>query len=151
VDDLGSLSNLGLELGQSRTFHYALVPHGGTWQDALVFRAGLEFNHPLIVRALDQHPGKLSSKWGLLDISLPNVVLSALMPAQDGNGVIVRVYEAAGQAAADAKIHFSSPVQAASEVNLMEDRLKSTAVENNTIRVDLRPFEIKTFRVLMTQ
>ena len=151
VDDLGSLSNLGLELGQSRTFHYALVPHGGTWQDALVFRAGLEFNHPLIVRALDQHPGKLSSKWGLLDISLPNVVLSAFMPAQDGNGVIVRVYEAAGQAAADAKIHFSSPVQAASEVNLMEDRLKSTAVENNTIRVDLRPFEIKTFRVLMTQ
>ena len=39
-DDLASLSNLGLELGQSRTFHYALVPHSGSWQDARVFRAG---------------------------------------------------------------------------------------------------------------
>ena len=150
VDDLASSSNLGLELGQSRTFHYALVPHSGSWQDARVFRAGLEFNHPLLVRPLNQHPGKLLSKWGLLDISAPNVVLSALMPAEDGNGVIVRVYEAAGQAAADVKIHFSSTVQAASEVNLMEDKLKSATVENNTIRLDLRPFEIKTFRLQMT-
>jgi alpha-mannosidase len=151
VDDLGNLSNLGLELGQSRTFHYALVPHSGGWQDARVFRAGLEFNHPLVVRALDQHPGDLSSKWGLLDISSPNVVLSALAPAQDGNGVIVRVYEAAGHAAADVKIHFSISVQAASEVNLMEDLLQSTAVEDDTIRLDLRPFEIKSFRLQMLQ
>ena len=79
-----------------------------------------------------------------------NVVLSALMPAQDGNGVIVRVYEAAGQAAVDVKIHFSGSVQAASEVNLMEDKLKSATFENNTIRLNLRPFEIKTFRLQMT-
>ena len=33
----------------------------------------------------------------------------------------------------------------------MEDQIKSMRVENNTIRFDLRPFEIKTFRVLMTR
>jgi alpha-mannosidase len=145
------LSNLGLELGQSRTFHYALVPHTGSWQDARIFRAGLEFNNPLLVRVLDQHPGKPSGKWGLLDISAPNVVLSALMPAQDGKGLIVRVYEAAGQSATDVKIHFDDTVQAASEVNLMEDQLKSISVENDTIQLDLRPFEIKTFRVQLTE
>ena len=42
----GVSSDLGLELGQERTFHYSLVPHLSSWQDALVFRAGLDFNPP---------------------------------------------------------------------------------------------------------
>ncbi|MEO6966472.1 MAG: glycoside hydrolase family 38 C-terminal domain-containing protein [Acidobacteriaceae bacterium] len=145
-----SSSDLGLELGETRTFHYALVPHLGNWQTAQVFRAGLELNNPLLVYPLDQHPGKLPGKWGLLDISASNVVMSALMPSEDGHGVIVRVYEAAGQPAAGVKIHFSESLASASEVNLMEKRLQPMAVQENSIRFDLRPFQIKTFRVQFT-
>ena len=145
-----SSSDLGLELGQERTFHYALVPHAGSWQDARVFQAGLEFNRPLLVRPLDQHPGKLSKKWGMLEVSASDVVMSALMPAQDGHGLIARVYEAAGQPAADVRIHFASGLQGASEVNLMEDQLQAIAVKNDSIHFDLRPFEIKTFRLQLT-
>jgi alpha-mannosidase len=143
----GSSSDLGLELGQERTFHYALVPHLGSWQDARVFQAALELDNPLLIRPLDQHPGKLPKTWGLLDVTAPNVVVSALMPAEDGHGVIVRVYEAAGQPAASVKIHFSGQLTEASEVNLMEDKIQSIAAQNNSIIFDLRPYEIKTFRV----
>jgi alpha-mannosidase len=136
-----------LELGQERTFHYALVPHLGSWQDARVFQAALELDNPLLIRPLDQHPGKLPKTWGLLDVTAPNVVVSALMPAEDGHGVIVRVYEAAGQPAASVKIHFSGQLTEASEVNLMEDKIQSIAAQNNSIIFDLRPYEIKTFRV----
>jgi alpha-mannosidase len=142
----GTSSDLGLELGQERTFQYALVPHMGDWQQAKVFRAGLEFNNPLVVRPLDQHPGTLPKKWGYLDVSNANVVLSALMPAHDG-GLIVRVYEAAGKPADAVRLHFTAPVTSVSEVNLMEDRLGSAALENNSIGFSLRPFEIKTFHV----
>jgi alpha-mannosidase len=140
-------SDLGLELGQERTFHYALVPHLGNWQDALSFRAGLEFNNPLLVRPLDPHPGKLRKKFGLLEVSSPNVVLSAFKPAEDRAGVIVRVYEASGHPVRDVTIHFAGGVQGAAEVNLMEDSLRSITVESDTIHFDLRPFEIKTFRL----
>ncbi len=99
------------------------------------------------MRPLEQHPGKLAKKFGLLEVSSPNVVLSALKPAQDGVGVIARVYEASGRAARDVNIHFARGVQGASEVNLMEDSLRSIAVENNSIHFDLRPFEIKSFRL----
>ncbi len=145
--DGSSSSDLGLELGQERTFHYALVPHAGDWQEAQTFRAGLEFDNPLLVGQVDQHPGKFPNKWGLLDVSTSNVVLSALMPAEDGHGVIARVYEAAGQPATDVKIHFTSGIADASEVNLMEEKLRPLSVKNNTINFDLRPFEIKTFRL----
>jgi alpha-mannosidase len=146
----GSSSNLGLELGQERTFHYALVPHLGSWQDARVFQSGLELNNPLLVRPLEQHPGKLPKNWGLLEVSAPDVVVSALMPAEDGHGVIARVYEAAGQPAANVKIHFSGRIAEPSEVNFMEEKIQSIASQDNSIHFDLRPYEIKTFRLQLT-
>jgi alpha-mannosidase len=57
------------------------------------------------------------------------------------------VYEASGHPAKDVTIHFAGGVQGASEVNLMEDSLRPIAVENDSIHFDLRPFEIKTFRL----
>jgi alpha-mannosidase len=148
----GTSSDLGLELGQERVFQYALVPHTGNWQHAKAYRAGLEFNNPLVVRPLDQHPGKQANTWGFLDVSNADVVMSALMPAEDGGDLILRVYEAAGQAADAVKIHFATPVAAASEVNLMEDKGRTVAVESDAIQFGMRPFEIKTFRLhLATQ
>jgi alpha-mannosidase len=143
----GTSSDMGLELGQERVFQYALVPHTGNWQNAKVFRAGLEFNNPLVVRPLDQHPGKQASNWGFLDVSNTNVVVSALMPAEDGGDLILRVYEAAGQAADAVKVHFTTPVASASEVNLMEDKGQTLTIEGNTIQFGMRPFEIKAFRL----
>jgi alpha-mannosidase len=140
-------SDLGFELGQERTFDYALVPHDGTWQQARIVQSGLEFNDPLLVMPLEQHSGKLSRKWGLLQISSPAIVLSALMPAEDGHGIILRVYEAMGQAARNVNIRFNTQIQSASEVNLLEDQIRSLPPGQDSIDIDLRPFEIKTFRL----
>jgi alpha-mannosidase len=140
-------SDLGLELRQERTFRYALVPHEGSWRQAHIFRAGLAFNNPLLVLPLEQHPGRLPEKWGLLEVSSSNVILSALMPAEDGHGIIARVYEAAGEPASNVSIRFTSGIQSALEVNLMEDPLHSLPVAKNAIHFNLHPFEIKTFRV----
>jgi alpha-mannosidase len=143
----GVSSDLGLELGDERTFHYALVPHTGSWQEAGVFRAGLEFSNPLIARPLSQHAGGLPSQWSLLDVKPGNVVLSALMPAEDREGLIVRVYEAAGQPVSGARIHFTPDVLSGAEINLIEQPLAKARVTGNSIEFDLRPFEIKTFEV----
>lgn len=145
----GTSSDLGLELNRERTFQYALVPHSGNWQSARIFRAGQEFNNPLVVRPLAQHAGTHPNKWGFLQLSNADVALTALMPSEDGRGLIVRVYEAAGQPANAVSLHFAAGVSTVSEDNLMEDPLRSMGVHNNSIGFDLRPFEIKTFRVML--
>src|SRR5439155_25635004 len=99
----GQPSDSGLELGKELTFRYALVPHAGDWREATTYRSGLEFNNPLIVRKAVPHRGKLPREWGLLEISQPNVVLSALKPGRAGT-MILRVYEANGKAASDIAI-----------------------------------------------
>jgi alpha-mannosidase len=142
----GTSSDTGLEIGKRIGFDYALVPHAGTWQDARVSRAGLEFNNPLIARPAAVHPGVLPARWGMLEISDDDVVLSALKPSRDGE-IAIRVYEAAGQHSHGARIHFRIPLASVRDANLIEDAAGDVPIHDNSISFDLRPFEIKTFRV----
>jgi alpha-mannosidase len=144
----GQGSDTGLELNQERTFHYALLPHRSDWREAAVYRAGLEFNNPLIVRKSASHPGNLPKRWGLLELSPSNVVLSALKPARDG-AIIVRVYEASGKATKGAMIKLNARVQMAQVANLMEDPGPKLKAQDNKLRFDLHPFEIRTFKLLL--
>jgi alpha-mannosidase len=141
----GVSSDLGLELGEERTFDYALVPHLGSWQEAGVYRAGLEFNNPLIARTVARRTGTLPRQWGLLEVSQPNVVISALKMGE-GGGLILRVYEAAGTPTPGVKIKLSQRALSASEVNLIEQPIQKVSLQSDGLSFDLRPYEIKTFR-----
>lgn len=139
----GMSSDTGYELGKELNFRYAIVPHNGTWQDARVYRAGLEHNNPLVVRKADSHEGRLPRKYSVLEVSQPNVVVSTLKPGENG-GTTLRVYEATGQAADKVQIQIHSKVKSAHEANLMEDAGQKLDCADNTVTVSLRPFEIKT-------
>ncbi len=142
----GMSSETGFELGQSRVFHYALVPHGGDWRQAAVYRDGLEFNHPFLVRKTARHAGSLPKRWGLLEISHPNVVLTAFKPGL-GKTAVLRVYEAAGQATPQVAIKLRGRITAANESNLLEDTGRKLKIRNDTVQFDLHPFEIKTIKL----
>jgi alpha-mannosidase len=138
-------SDSSFELGKERVFDYALLPHAGDWRQAAVYREAAEFNSPLIACPSAPHPGKLPARWGLLEVSPQNVVVSALKSGPDGTAVL-RIYEATGQATA-AKIRLSPHVLAAEEVNLMEDPGRNLPLTDNALQLDLRPYEIKTIKL----
>lgn len=142
----GMSSDSGFEEGKELSFDYALLPHAGSWSQAGVFRSGLEFNQPLMAIAAPGHPGSLPSRWGFLEVRQPNIVVSALKAGADGC-TILRFYEAAGTPAQGVEIKFSQPVASAEEVNLMEDPGQKLDLSNNTLRLDFRPFEIKTVKI----
>jgi alpha-mannosidase len=146
----GQGSDSGLELGQERTLHYALVPHLGDWSASGAYRAGLEFNNQLIVRKSETHAGSLPNRWGLLDVSPANVVVSTLKPAKDGS-MVIRVYEAGGHDTQDAIISIHGKVLFAHEANLMEDAGAELKVEKDVLRFYLRRFEIKTFKIRLQE
>ncbi|MEP6664170.1 MAG: glycoside hydrolase family 38 C-terminal domain-containing protein, partial [Verrucomicrobiota bacterium] len=136
----------GFALGKELTFHYALMPHAGDWREANVSRAGMEFNNPLVVQKVESHSGALPKQWGLIEISKPNVMLSAFKPGKDG-ATIIRVYETDGRATGGAEIKLNAKILSANEVNLMEDVGAKMKFANNTLRFELHPFEIKTFKL----
>ena len=146
----GQSSDSGLELGKELTFYYSLVPHVGDWRQARLFRSGLEFNNPLLVRKAATHAGRLPKRWSLLEISEPNVVLAALKPGRAGTAIL-RVYEAAGQPASEANIRLRATILDVHETNLIEDREAKLKFANDTLRFGLHPFEIKTFELKLRE
>ena len=68
------------------------------------------------------------------------------MPGRDGS-VMLRIYEASGKPANGVEIKFHVPVSSAFETNLLGDDGKPLPAANGAVRLDLRPFEIKTLKV----
>ncbi|WP_129777452.1 alpha-mannosidase [Peristeroidobacter soli] len=134
------------EMGRVFTLDYALVPHVGDWRATLPWRAGLEFNHPLLAESAISHPGDVAASWGLLSVSQDNVVVSALKLAADG-ATVLRVYEAAGRPTRGASINFSSDVGRVHESSLIEEDGAAIASASNRIVFDLKPYEIRTFKL----
>ncbi len=143
----GMSSDSAYELGKELSFDYALVPHTGDWKQSGVYRDGLEFNHPLLAHTVAVHPGVLPNRWGLLQISAPNVVMTTLKAGPD-NASVLRIYETTGTPTR-ATIRMSANVSAAEEVNLMEDPGTPLAVTDNSLQLDMKSFEIKTVKLRM--
>jgi alpha-mannosidase len=142
----GMSSDSGLEMGADLEFNYALVPHEGDWRQAEVYRHGLEYNNPLLCRKAAIHTGKLPKTWGLIEVSDQNIVVTALKPGKDGS-TILRLYEASGKATTGVTVKSNAKIISANEANLIEDTGNKLKVLKDTVRFNLKPFEIQTIKL----
>lgn len=74
------------------------------------------------------------------------MIVEAVKKAEEGDDIIIRLYEAEHKAA-HARVRFGFPIRAAAEVNLMEEEAKPLTVRSDGVTLEFRPFEIKTVRV----
>lgn len=81
-----------------QTFRMILVPHSGSWQDANIVHLAEELVAPPLVIYQGIHPGTRPQAASFLSINAPDVVISAIKRAEDGNDLIVRLYESSGRA-----------------------------------------------------
>ncbi|HLX64549.1 MAG TPA: alpha-mannosidase [Planctomycetota bacterium] len=98
-------------------FTYALLPHAGNWRDAGVVADALRFNHPPVW--LD---GALAPK-AYFESPDKNLILDTVKLAEDGEALILRLYEAHG-ARGIAKIVCGLPFEKASACNILEEDLE---------------------------
>jgi alpha-mannosidase len=77
------------------------------------------------------------------------VALGSLKRAEDGEGLILRLYEPHG-ARGRSVLSFAREIKRAERVNLLEEIDGCgpvPAIEGNTLRVEVRPFEVLTLRL----
>ena len=127
-------------------FTYSLYPHGGGWREALSVRRGYELNYPLLTRQIEKHQGGLKEEFSFLEVQADNVVLTAVKKAEDEDALVLRFYEWAGKET-DVKLRLPSGATTATLTNLMEKPLTEIPVQDGTVSVHTKPFEIMTVRV----
>lgn len=127
-------------------FTYALLPHEGGHVSGAVNREGYELNVPL--RVLPGSPAETTtSTASFLAIDADNVIIETVKPAEDGQGIIVRMVEVSG-AATDAKLQAALPYASAVYTDLMEQHLEQVATNDGRLRLHFNPFEIITVRLI---
>jgi alpha-mannosidase len=127
-------------------FAYALCPHAGDWRSAGLMRTADGFNAPLRAAAAERHPGQPPAP-SLCVVDTPNVTVETIKGSEDGTGVVVRLYETAGQAATTT-LAMPDRWTNVSETDLIERPQQEIAVERTgsvlRIPVDIKPCEILT-------
>ena len=129
-------------------FHYSLIPHEGGWERA--FAQAHRFAVPLRAVFAAAGKGQLPPKGSLLSVRPESFVLSALKEAEDGQGLIVRLYNIA-DGPAEGEVRLESGWQTVERVNLNEEPLGAAEAPRPSgregwVRLALRPNEIATLR-----
>lgn len=123
-------------------FTYSLLPHSGHWSQAGVARAGQELNAQTHVPCLVN--GKLGES--LFSCDNANVIIDTVKQAENGEGVVVRLYESNGSSG-NAVLRCGKAISAATETNLIEEEIGAAKCQQNAISFQFTPYEAKTFLV----
>jgi alpha-mannosidase len=75
------------------------------------------------------------------------VLLEATKVAENEDGLIFRFYEAE-RSAVKTLIYFAFPVKQAFLTNLLEEVVAELPLENQSVEIEFRAFEIKTLKVI---
>jgi alpha-mannosidase len=126
------------------TFEYALVPHGGGWENA--YPQAHAFNAPLRAVAVPASDGSLPSSLSFVGADPPDFVITAVKAAEDGGGLIVRGYNIT-QAAQEVTLRLDRPLRRARRVNLNEDPQEELVTDGDGVRFVARGKEIVTVRL----
>jgi alpha-mannosidase len=128
---------------------YSLLPHEGDWTGAGVVQEAFALNSPLCVAGFAPGAGTLPVESGLATTEGVELALGSLKNAEDGEGLILRLYEPHG-ARGKSALRFARNIKRAARVNLLEGVDESGSVptvEGSTLRIEVRPFEVLTLRL----
>ena len=133
-------------------FAYSLYPHTGMWNEKTQREAYL-LNDPIVVYQVAHRPKtdnrNISVVHGLpsmVSISAPNIIIETIKQSEDGNGLVVRLYESQRKRG-QVKVRFGSGVVSVWTTNLLEENESSLSVDQDSIILNMKPYQIATLRV----
>ncbi|TLS53902.1 alpha-mannosidase [Paenibacillus antri] len=151
-----NLPDLGLH-----EFAYSVYPHASDWKAGQADRRAWEFNQPMAAHMSESGDAPLSEPFGAIRIEelgssgwqpSEGLLATAFKPAFGSSGTeadyVLRLFEPHNRPTR-ARIAFSFPVEFAEEVNLVEDKIRRLALEDDR-RLDLgnlSPGAIVTLRL----
>ena len=96
--------------------------------------------------------GQVATHASFVHTDAENVFIEVVKQAEDGDGIIVRLYEAFNRRAevalsVDEIAAGAFTLAEAYDCNMLEEQEVPLPVEENVVRLTIRPFEIRTLRL----
>jgi alpha-mannosidase len=126
-------------------FTYSLLPHAGDFREGGVIEESYALNCPLSLAPAQRSQSGRPSTASYFSIDRPGVYIESIKPAEDGDGVVVRLYEGFG-GRGEVKLSTTLPVGKVVRTDLLETEGESIPVSSGTATLTVSPFEIVTLK-----
>ena len=127
------------------SFTYSLYPHAWTWRNGTVQQA-FQLNERVLALAVPSRKGPFGTTGCFATVDADNVIIDTVKKREDSQSLIVRLYEAYGQRGEVAVTFWRKP-RSISECDLMEENDTPLKADGSTVRLYVKPFEIRTLNV----
>ncbi len=145
-------------------FTYSILPHSGDWRSSTETSDGAAstvaeayaLNNPLLVLAATPRPDtaprsvppSVSSPVPLIAVDRPNVLVETIKWAEDGGGLIVRLYENE-RCRGPVRATVAFPFEQVESVDLLERPVDAPPIEPmiDGFEFTIGPYQIRTFRI----
>ncbi len=132
-----------------QSFAYALYPHIGNWRVAGSDRRAVEFNQPVVAVVTDGHTGHIQPGQPLLTCEPANVMVTAVKPADCGDGAIVlRLVEMQGTPA-EVILKWGWNVARVEKVNPIEEHITDVPASADGCTLAMLHNEVVTLRLTL--
>jgi alpha-mannosidase len=129
-------------------FTYSLYPHSGDLRVGSVIEEAFQLNAPLTIAELPvERAGTLPTAVSHFQVSRPGVIMDTIKRPEDGEGIIVRLYEAYGSRG-NFSFRSTLPIKRATVTNMLEEHTRDLdRGDDGGWQVTIKPFEIVTLRL----
>ena len=139
-DNMGNYNDQG-----EHVLTYSLLPHKGNLASCDTVKYAYDLNLPMTaVKANGQ--GQMPAEYSLVKADRDNVIIEAIKEAEYGDETVVRLYDCKN-VRARTNVSFGFDITEAYIGNLSEKKLKKLHIKDNTVSIDVKPFEIVTLIV----
>ena len=139
-DNMGNYNDQGEHI-----LTYSLYPHKGNLAASDTVKQAYDLNLPMTA-VKTQGKGQMPSEYSLVRVDRENVIVEAVKEAEYGDETVVRLYDCKN-VRTKTNVTFGFDITEAYIGNLSEKKLKKLTVKNNTVSIEVKPFEIVTLIV----
>lgn len=127
------------------SFHFSLSSHKKGWNNSLRFGKQSNEKLQIVVNPNTYKTAKLPEAMSFFSLDAKNAIISTIKKSEDGNGVILRVYEVDGKEV-QTKLSTFSQFESIVPTNLIEDESKN-ALPIQKQELGISKYGIETFKL----
>lgn len=129
-------------------FVYSLYPHKGNFKDGGTVQAAYALNKPFEAIPNSKAVGTLPSEYSMINTSAENVVIDTIKLAEDGTGIIVRMYECYNRRC-DFTFDIGFDFKKVYLCDLMENCTEEADTSEHSVKTHINNYEILTFKIVL--
>jgi len=145
-EKITELPDEGIQCPGAQTFEYAIYPHSGDCFEAEVLKLASDYN--VSVRAVmgSRGKGNLPLEGGLFAISGENLQVTAVKNAEDGSGLIIRLFNPSDKEVKGA-LNFQSEIKKACFCKMDESETEKVDFNGSSLSLTVRGKKIITLKI----